>query len=579
MDKFIEFLIPIKEFLFLVPPEQYLALIVCFVLWYIVRSISFIKCEIREIREDEESIQGLITEIKNSEDRTNQNISNLKQSHKDYFKRLGEYMPPYPEQILPEDRTNEILEGFVGVKNEIKDNLVGAKKRSKDVIKLVELARKEIQEARDDNASNNVQIELPKIVEEIQKEQYLGFNTLSKQITNLDINPIVKIPPVEIKEEYKNYEKQLEHISKEIKNINHSVSVYSKLLKDSTDRTPDIMIQRKENLEKLLEKQNKLLNDRLKLMENKIIDNIPSNQTIINTKTESVNIPDFRRLSRDLLLQIEEIVSTRLEELNKKILESREVSTIEIQRTIDQVEKISKIVTNKLLEVKPSVLINNNSEVLNAIKDLEKDLKQLKIQVASESVPVITKEDNSELTNRINEIEKLFVSESQEIKNEVKQVGSDINGLFLRLPFAEQYKIKELKSSVDDILYGMKSMSNNINDIDITVKANQNKVSMLLFNHFTDLKNSIPKHKEPNLIPIFERLNGGFDKMDNNFNKFLDKLSKIPTEGSQYDINPESLNDIKHIFETDIINQYQEQMIFLELLGAKISELSGKIHS
>jgi hypothetical protein len=574
-----EYLIPFKNLLFqfyeTIAIEQMSALFICFVLFYIVRSISFIKTEIKEVREDGESVEKLICEIKYSEERVHDRVRDLKQSHKDHFKKISDYIPDYP---VLRDRTDEVLNYLSGFEEKVKDSFAGLKKRNKDEIKLLELLRREVQEAREDNASS-VQLELPKNVDDIQKEQFIRFNRLEKQIANLDISPIVKMPEINIPPQKDNYE-VLKQINDKIERIDKSIYSATILSQSDQIRYSDNTSVSKDfwpkKIEQWLGEQQKLLNQRLKLTENKIIDNMPSDsQTIINTKNESVNIPDFRKLNRDLLLQIEEVVSARLEELNKKILESREISTLEIQRTIDQVKKISTIVTCKLLEVKPAILISsNNSEVLQSIKDLERELKSLKNQVANESVSVIsgTLIPDTALTDKISEIERLFKEETKEIKKDIRIVGDDI---LMRLPLVDKNIVIPLTQSLSLIQSKMESMINVISDIDITIKENQDKVNLMFFSNINELKSHISNFKsDPNLVPILDRINTGFDKIDHNFDKFLTRLSAIPTEGSKYDIYPKSLEEIKHIFEVDIVNQYQEQMIFLELLGAKISELT-----
>lgn len=569
-----QFKILIFQFYETITIEQMSALFICFVLFYIVRNISFIKTEIKEVREDGESVEKLISEIKYSEERVHDRVRDLKQSHKDHFKKISDYIPDYP---VLKDRTDEVLNFLSNFDNEVKNSFSGLNKRNKDEIKLLELLRREVQEAREDNSASNCNLELPKSVEDIQKEQFIRFNRLEKQIESLEIKPIVKIPSINIPEP-KDYTNRLDEINKNYEKIYNKFTIALKNRNPSKDINFQQLKDKLVNLidQKRLERE---FNERLKLTENKIIDNIPT-PIIIQTNRDNIKeleLPDFKKLSRDLLLQIEEVVSARLEELSKKILESREISTLEIQRTIDQVEKISKIVTNKLLEVKPAVLINNNSEVLQSIKDLEKELRNLKNQVANESVPVISETliPDIALTDKISEIERLFKEETKEIKNEIKIVGNDVSDLLIRLPLIDKNIVIPLTQSLSLIQNKMQGMINVISDIDITIKENQDKVNMMFFSNINELKSSISQfNNEPNLVPILDRINTGFDKIDHNFDKFLTRLSAIPTEGSKYDINPKSLEEIKHIFEVDIVNQYQEQMIFLELIGAKISEIT-----
>ncbi|MBC8427336.1 MAG: hypothetical protein H8D97_00445 [Proteobacteria bacterium] len=570
--------------------EQILAIFFSFVLLYVVRSLSFLKKEIKEIREDEKSIEKLITEVKHSETNIHSRVRDLKQSHKDHFKKIGEYIPAYPS--FPKDRTNEVLELISKNYEETKDNFTELKKINESEIKLLELLRREIQEAREDNA-NSIQLELadlPKDINDITKEQYLRFNRLEKQIENIKVSPIIKIPECPkiniVQKSSPDYTFSLIELKDKIEKLNdsiHSASIISNSNQIPKEKKEENKQFWNKKIDEWKSEQEKLISEKLKETEHKIIDSIPAPiiiKDIDSQQLKEFSLPDFRRLNRDLLLQIEEVVSARLEDLNQQILNSRELSTFEIQNTINQVERISKIVTNKLLEVKPTVLINNNSEVLQAIKDLEKELSNLKNQVQQEiHKPGISSEfekDNSDDLNiKLEEIARIFKEESTEIKTEVRQVSRDTTQILMRLASVERSITNKLSIGITNIISKMKSLSNNINDIDITLKENQNKISMLFYNHTNDLKSELKGlPTNVNLNPIIDNITSYFDIIDYNFEKLLTAFSNISNEGSKYDINPKVFEEIKHIFEIDIINQYNEQMIFLELLGGKISELS-----
>lgn len=567
--------------------EQLMSFFFCIVLLYIVRSISFIKKEIKEVREDEEAIEQFIKEIKFSESRIGDSINDLKQSHKAHFKRIGEYIPKYPDPPL--DRTPEVLESITNLSQEQVTNLTGLRKRSKDQIKLLELLRREFQEVREDSASNTQQ-EFPESIHEIEKELYLRFNRLEKQIDNIEINPIVKVPEQKqfetntLKQKEKDYTEQFDLLNKQIENMKTNINSFEKMKNYNSNSY--FYITDKKELEFLLIEREELLHRKLKETEHKIIDIVSQSQSVVikQSISESTEIPDFRKLNRELLLQIEEAVSSRLEELNQKILESRDISTLEIQKTIDQIQNITSVVTNKLLEVKPNISMSNNSEILQSINDLGKELQNLKFQIPKpkDESPMIygpgisSGFESPDLAGKFAEITKIFNQGTQEIKQEVRKVGNGVEDLLIRVSHANSDVINKLDISLHKIIAKMKTLSNSINDIDITTKENQNKISMVFYNHIDNLRSELFNVDNASTSPLMDNINSRFDKIDANFDKFLGILSNIPRDGSKFEINPKILDELKQIFETDIVNQYREQMVFLELIGAKISELNTR---
>ena len=571
--------------------EQGGALFLCFVLLTVTRNLLFIKRTIKKTLDSEEKIENFIKEIKHSEDRINDSIKNLKKSHKSKFENIMEYIPPYPIQI---DRTDEILNlvNLLGKKSE--DSFNGLTKRNKDEIKLLELLRRELQEVREDNSANIEQelSNLPMVMEEIKSEQYKRFNRIDKQIDNIDVSPVVNIPQMpEIKiPAQKDYTEELDKYYEKYEQTYNKFIIAFENRSSSNENENNFKIL-KEKIAELLDYKTDL-DQRLKQMEHKIIDAMPV-PTILRESSESnqqeFNFPDFRKLNRDLLVQIEEAVSARLEELNKSIIESRELSSNEIENTIASIDKIATLVTSKLSSFHPDVIDNGvNNIVLSGINDLSNELENLKTQVSNILkqeiiIPQQSKLNIEEIIDpKLKEIERIFNEGKEEIKTEIKTSGNNISDLILNLPIVNRDDLSTMDINLSKLYSGMNNIINRISDIDITMKENQDKFNMIFFTHINDLKNSINEFREEtndvNLEPIISNIETRFNKLDHNFDKFLKQLSNIDSDGSKYEIelDKKSIDEIKHIFEVDIINQYQEQMIFLELLGNKISELSFK---
>jgi hypothetical protein len=544
--------------------EQSISLLLCFSLWYVVRSVFSIK---KMIEDDKDRNEDFISEAKFSEERIYTKMIDFHQSHKDTTKKV------ILDNIeIPEDRTEELLEYLYEQDKTNCDYFHGLKKRNKDEIKLLELLRREVQEIREDNLTNLENIIFPdysKNIDIVQNEQSKRFSKLERQINNINVNPIVKIPsqdtPIINIPKQKDYSPTLDLIISHINHIKNNP-------KGQNNKQTITQLMDWTRFETMLGKYSKEIKDNQQK-------NIPIQQVHVSPKIPHPPLPDFKQMNRDLLLQVEEAVSSRLEELNRNILNNKKSYSIEIQNTISQINKITEIVTNKLSSVKiPNTNItDNNKEVLGSISQLSIELNNLKKQVSNISreipVPII----NVSNPIKIDQIEDIFNNGKEEIKKEIKKESKIINDILIRLPLVDNIIISKLNNNIIDIAAKMKTLSYTINHIDITQKENQDKVNMLFFTHMNSLKNSIKELKslkDINLEPIIVNLEDRFNNIDTNFDKFLEKLSNMDTDGSKYDINPESLDQIKHIFEVDIINQYNEVMLFLDLMGSKISELT-----
>jgi hypothetical protein len=568
--------------------EQSMALFFCFVLLIVTRNILFIKRNLKKTLDSDDKIRGFIEEIKYSENRINESIKNLKQSHKSKFENIMDYIPAYPVQI---DRTGEVLDSLDKFYGEAEDRFKGLVKRNKDEIKLLELLRRELQEVREDNTSS-IQHELsnlPEIMEEIKGEQYKRFNRLDKQIDSIDVSPQVNIPlqPDIVFPIPKDYSEEISNLNRMISDMGKGISHFQQDLNNTNDISHYKNIEH--TIELLLNGKDEFISERLKLTENKIIDAMPIPTILREAKDNSqeFNFPDFKKLNRELLIQIEEAVSARLDELNKSILQSRELSSNEIENTISQIDKITKVVTSKLLEVKPNG--NNNQEVINSIGNLSIELERLKKQVSNiskeviDNIPEQQKSINIEeiIDPKLKEIERIFNEGTKEIKTEIRNSADNISDLIIKLPLINRDDLSTMDISLNSLHKNMNTIINKISDIDITIKENQDKFNMIFFTHISDLKlfinNLRSETNDINIETIIFELNNKFDKIDHNFDKFLKQLSaNTDRNGSPYEINTESLDQIKHIFEVDIINQYQETMIFLEMLGNRINELTTK---